>query len=295
MKRKHGNKFYYCSSINCGYRAKTLDRLKRHGLMHNDKEAFKCTYPNCNFRALSQSGLKIHVANHMQKPAIICDFPNCGYQAYTQSCLVRHSTTHGQVRQFPCKFQGCKFRSHRRDVLKVHEERHNKRAQLPCAIHECTYIGRNKCLLKGHLRCHQLYPSFSACAQPGCNYFAKDSKSLKQHQHVHDSAGRQYACPLCAKYFDSKETLYRHSFTHTKEKPFSCPYCDYGTYLKVSLRQHCDNYHSGKKCNPDWPEEATRTYKYCQFSGTAQPVLKHKISCQRQLFVNLERCEINFL
>ncbi|KAA0203881.1 hypothetical protein HAZT_HAZT009619 [Hyalella azteca] len=45
-------------------------------------------------------------------------------------------------------------------------------------------------------------------------------------------------CHVCLKHFQSRADVVRHMRTHTGERPFKCPHCDYSAALKGNLKSH---------------------------------------------------------
>lgn len=41
-----------------------------------------------------------------------------------------------------------------------------------------------------------------------------------------------FACEFCNKIFKFRHSLVAHLRTHTQEKPFQCPHCDYASGIK---------------------------------------------------------------
>ncbi|KAI3357784.1 hypothetical protein L3Q82_016174, partial [Scortum barcoo] len=57
---------------------------------------------------------------------------------------------------------------------------------------------------------------------------------------------RSKECSYCGKSFRSSYYLTVHLRTHTGEKPYKCPYCDYAAAQKTSLKYHLDRRHKDK-------------------------------------------------
>ncbi|KAF2354875.1 Zinc finger C2H2-type [Trinorchestia longiramus] len=50
-------------------------------------------------------------------------------------------------------------------------------------------------------------------------------------------------CPMCLKHFQSRADVVRHMRTHTGERPFKCPHCEYSAALKGNLKSHIMSRH----------------------------------------------------
>ncbi|XP_037532997.1 zinc finger protein ZFAT [Nematolebias whitei] len=55
-----------------------------------------------------------------------------------------------------------------------------------------------------------------------------------------------FACEFCHKIFKFRHSLVSHLRTHTQEKPFHCPHCDYASAIKANLNVHLRK-HTGEK------------------------------------------------
>jgi len=55
---------------------------------------------------------------------------------------------------------------------------------------------------------------------------------------------KTYKCPICDYAASKKSKLIRHMRIHTREKPFKCPSCDYVAADKSFLRRHIGCRHS---------------------------------------------------
>ena len=59
----------------------------------------------------------------------------------------------------------------------------------------------------------------------------------------HVLAHQPYACSMCNYRCHLKWDLIKHNRTHTKEKPFACPYCPHKTAQKGNLTYHIKSKH----------------------------------------------------
>ena len=54
---------------------------------------------------------------------------------------------------------------------------------------------------------------------------------------------QEYACPICPKISKRKDYMQKHILTHTGEKPYACPKCNYACTSSNNLHRHIRNIH----------------------------------------------------
>merc|ERR1719370_716588 len=76
-----------------------------------------------------------------------------------------------------------------------------------------------------------------------CSKEFRNKVSLRTHMKLVHKLGRQYTCAYCGKILYSSQYLMKHEMTHTGEKPFKCPDCDYRCIQRSNLRIHMRGVH----------------------------------------------------
>ncbi|XP_045613961.1 protein abrupt isoform X6 [Procambarus clarkii] len=70
---------------------------------------------------------------------------------------------------------------------------------------------------------------------------------------LYSEGRRTHQCMVCFKIFPKKDNLVKHQRTHTGERPYSCPYCDFRGSQKSTVNRHI---HSKHAAHGHWPVTA---------------------------------------
>ncbi|KAK8376182.1 hypothetical protein O3P69_008704 [Scylla paramamosain] len=104
-----------------------------------------------------------------------------------------------------------------------------------------------------------------------CPYTTPSIQTLKRHVYKH-TGEKPFMCPYCSYKTTRKALLKEHVYTHTGERPFYCPYCSYKSSHKSILKAHIRT-HTGEK-----PYACLFCpYRATQKSSLNTHLLKHKM------------------
>ncbi|XP_045199816.2 zinc finger protein with KRAB and SCAN domains 8-like [Mercenaria mercenaria] len=82
-----------------------------------------------------------------------------------------------------------------------------------------------------------------------CGTICKNKHALNSHKRRHNEKNKKFVCNSCGKAFLTNILLKMHIRTHTKEKPYKCPLCDYRCAIKQNIQKHSVNVHKTQvKC-----------------------------------------------
>lgn len=82
-----------------------------------------------------------------------------------------------------------------------------------------------------------------------CGALCKNKHALNSHKRRHDEKNKKFVCNDCGKAFLTGLLLKMHIRTHTKEKPYKCPLCNYRCAIKQNIQKHSVNVHKTQvKC-----------------------------------------------
>ncbi|KAF1384534.1 hypothetical protein PFLUV_G00121220 [Perca fluviatilis] len=175
---------------------------------------------------------------------------------------------------YPCHICGKKFRS--RGFLKCHMKNHPDhllKKKYQCT--DCDFTTNKKVSFHNHLESHKLLshnnersPEYSEYARryhessplgsdklivkdrepklhhcKYCDYETAEQGLLNRHLLAVHSKNFAHVCVECAKGFRHPSELKKHMRTHTGEKPYHCPHCEFRCADQSNLKTHIKSKH----------------------------------------------------
>ena len=122
------------------------------------------------------------------------------------------------------------------------------------------------------------------CSYPHCGKAYVNNSILKRHMQAFHTSVKRFQCSSCGKCLASRQNLKEHSYIHTGEKPYACPFLGcrsafrQGTHLSAHKRLEHPDRMSFKKldskfitdpscCFPDLPSPEVAQHQDFSFSA----------------------------
>ncbi|XP_060605137.1 zinc finger protein 678-like [Ruditapes philippinarum] len=129
------------------------------------------------------------------------------------------------------------FQEHKLSCEKTESEKQAS-CKYPCDI--CGLLFKSMLRVKSHKRgVHTVAPVVCHV----CGAMCKNKRALLVHRRRHDMKNKKYVCDDCGKSFFNSTLLAQHVRTHTKEKPYKCPLCNYACAIKQNIHKHSMKVH----------------------------------------------------
>ena len=181
-------------------------------------------------------------------------------------------------RKYACNY--CTHSATAKACLQSHiQRRHSSNYPYACSVPNCNYRAKTKTDLQVHHKNRHTHFTKIPCNFEGCSFKTRFNKDLSAHVLKRHTLNRRkdIECPLCPQKFFTTDQMRAHSMSHTKEKPWKCSLCKYGSKSNGNLRRHLEAVH-GKLIEA---LSATTVLKcnLCDFSTALKERLKrHLIS-----------------
>ncbi|XP_018607851.1 zinc finger protein 711-like [Scleropages formosus] len=169
----------------------------------------------------------------------------CGKKFKSRGFLKRHMKNHPD-HMFKKKYQctDCDFTTNKKVSFHNHLESHKliiKSEKVP----EYTEYTRRYCeaspLSSNKLILRDKEPKLHKCKY--CDYETAEQGLLNRHLLAVHSKNFAHVCVECAKGFRHPSELKKHMRTHTGEKPYQCPHCEFRCADQSNLKTHIKSKH----------------------------------------------------
>ncbi|CAL8263468.1 unnamed protein product [Lota lota] len=120
-------------------------------------------------------------------------------------------------------------------LLSHHSERSPEYTEYARRYHESSPLGSDKLIVKDR------EPKLHHCKY--CAYETAEQGLLNRHMMAVHSKNFAHVCVECAKGFRHPSELKKHMRTHTGEKPYLCPHCDFRCADQSNLKTHIKSKH----------------------------------------------------
>ncbi|RXG62062.1 Gastrula zinc finger protein XlCGF57.1 [Armadillidium vulgare] len=192
----------------CSDHLSTKGSLARHMRKHTGERPFKCQI--CPYAAIQKSDLDRHI-RQVTPPVAAFSFQRKRIPADVHAAAVTASAVAMQRGSSYLQCPLCPKKSKRRDHLRLHLRTHTGERPYACSF--CPHRACQKRPLKNPER-----------SMFGMFFLLQFEPS--------------FPCQFCGKTFRWKGSLCVHLRTHTGERPYPCPDCDYRATDMSNLRRH---------------------------------------------------------
>ncbi|XP_055840123.1 zinc finger protein 502-like [Episyrphus balteatus] len=254
----------------CGLGCKTMDLLKKHILLHENKELIEC--PKCPKRYFTKPGLKLHnqKTHHPDKKPSICKICDKTFQYNHDLVIHNHKKHDGPVpklvrrtgkpitaacaalrvikkqkkRDFvkPFKCDKCEEAYVLEEQLKRHVKVHDEYRPHTCKF--CSKSFKRDAHLKLHVNNIHFNRKPYKCSICGAAFVQKSH--LTDHTAIRHENKRNYQCKVCHKKFGTCQILKTHMLIHSNDRPYICSICDKGFKQLMVLKSHMTYMHYWK-------------------------------------------------
>lgn len=210
----------------------------------------------------SPKQLKSH--EHFADKSFECNF--CHRRFTSKERLQKHERVHTNNKPFQCHI--CLKKYNQRLSLQVHKSVHT--GEKPYLCSQCMMQFRLKAYLDRHMKKHdngtiqtenvnrfacsteqnvstepipELLLGFWTYECYLCQFRSQFNRTkMKMHFHTEHTGGKLFECYVCSKQFLKKESMSKHSRTHSATRPLKCDHCEKGFITKHDLKRHIQSH-----------------------------------------------------
>jgi len=121
-----------------------------------------------------------------------------------------------------------------------------------CAVQGCPDVGKtwkSKVTFQAHMAKKHDDKCIKTVECDECDEKFLSKSLLTNHKlqkHEGDGNKKTFACSLCGRVLNKRQSLIAHERSHTGERPFKCEYCEQRFITKQSLSRHIMNRHAAE-------------------------------------------------
>jgi len=237
-----------CPEEFCGKKYKTLKSLNKHKqVAHGDHPVFSCPVNACRKEFAEPMGRKMLA--HLERAHPDDQKASILLQSHVsikcKTCDGEHSSL-PELREHErhchqaatCELCGQVYSS--TSTLKVHKRTNHSDECFVCQEPDCRKRLKTKASLMDHMSSVHRNEKLYVCHGCGKNFKYRHQRRMCENKHIGKFI---HPCGLCDKAFNDKRRFQQHMRTHTGEKPFMCPICNFRCARMDNLNLHTKKAH----------------------------------------------------
>ncbi|XP_078584969.1 uncharacterized protein LOC144867074 [Branchiostoma floridae x Branchiostoma japonicum] len=253
----------------CGFSTAYKHTLTKHMLLHGGDRPYKCE--QCSYASVRKAHLRVHMKCHPTNSPLKCR--QCAFSTRRKIILDRHIAGHTETDAGTS------------DNVTTQEDgpSTSSAGEQQQLINLCaSQINNSKpparlTSRKTHAGIRKKSSNVKLEASQDSTHKTEDKQSLQDHlsgtlSSKQRKGNKRFKCKECSYSSPHKQTLKRHTLTHSGEKPHKCDQCSYATIRKSNLLIHM-------KCHTT---NSPLTCQQCGFSTKHRNILGRHMAVHRR-------------
>ncbi|XP_035660444.1 zinc finger protein 91-like [Branchiostoma floridae] len=209
----------------CGFSTAYKHTLTKHMLLHGGDRPYKCE--QCSYATIRQAHLRVHMKCHPANSPLKCR--QCGFSTRRRIILDRHIAGHTETDAGTS------------DNVTTQEDGPSTSSAGEQQLF--SDLCESQTTSKPPARLRKTHARFRKKASQDSTHNTEDKQLLQDHllgtlSSKHRKGNKWFKCKECSYSSPHKQTLKRHTLTHSGEKPHKCDQCSYATIRKSNLLIH---------------------------------------------------------